>query len=397
MTQDKNTDEDGGINFFNFSMQAQTNTPKFEEGRKDWIQYGEDNLFGEYLIDLMNTSTKHNSLIKKKVAMTAGSGFIETEANKNFLRNEHGADDMDTIAFKNAYDLMVYGGFAFAATWDNGKQSVARKTYIDFAKVRVCKELEDDSKEAKRQSEGVPYYWISADWSNTRKAKNKPKLIQGFSEKYKDEATQLIWDVEYRPGVDYYTLPDYISSIDWISLDKEIAIFHLASVKNGFTPSMVISFKNGVPGDEEIRRFKKQLNSEYAGGANGSRAFVTFTEAGEEAPEFIPINLNSSDERFLQLEEQIQQNIIVAHGASPIVAGIAIAGKLGSSSEVLEAEVIFQKNVIDSKQNILLKSYNKVARFSGLEEDLELESITSVEELENEEINNEVKTEDNEQ
>lgn len=385
MEENKNIEE--GINFFNFSMQEDQSTPVFKEGKKEWVLWGNDNLYGDLLVDLINTSTKHNSLIKKKVSMTAGSGFVETEANRAFLRNEHGVDNMDTIAFKNAYDLMVFGGFAFAATWDNGKRNVARKTYVDFSKIRVCKDLDDGSEIAKMQEDGVQFYWYSADWSNIRKAKNKPELIQGFSEKYKKDATQLIWDVEYRPGCDYYTLPDYIGAMSWLQLDKEIATFHLSSVRNGFTPSMVISFKDGVPTDEEIKKFKRQLNKEYGGAENGSRAFVTFTAAGKEAPEFIPINLNSSDERFLILEDQIQSNIITAHGASPIVAGVATNGKLGSSSEVLEAEMIFQRNVIDSKQNILLNAYNKVARVSGVQEDLELEKLTSIEEIKEEDTN----------
>lgn len=389
MEEDKNID--GGINFFNFSMQSEQSVPVFKEDKKAWVSWGEDNLYGDLLVDLINTSTKHNSLIKKKVSMTAGSGFEETEDNKDFLRNEHGADNMDTIAFKNAYDLMVYGGFAFAVTWDNGKKNVARKTYMDFSKIRLCKDLDDGSEQAKMQADGVQFYWYSADWSNIRKAKNKPELLQGFSEKYKKNTTQLVWDVEYRPGCDYYTLPDYIGAMSWLQLDKEIATFHLSSVRNGFTPSMVISFKDGVPEDDEIRRFKKQLNNEYAGAENGSRAFVTFTAKGAEAPEFIPINLNASDERFLNLEEQIQQNIIVAHGATPQVAGVATAGKLGSASEVLEAEIIFQKNVIDPKQNILLNAYNRVARVSGVSEDLELVKFNNVEELKTDVNNNENK------
>ncbi len=378
--KDNNTKEEPNVSLFNFSMNSSDSTPVFKEGKALWIPYGDDNLYGTHLINLMNSSSKHNSLLRKKTNMATGNGFIKTPENTAFLENEHGVDDMDSIAFKNAYDLMGYGGFAYAITWDKGKKTIARKTYIDFKKVRLAKELDDDSEMARRQAEGVPFYYISADWSNTRKAKNKPQLIQGFSEKYKDESTQLVWDMEYRPGNDFYSLPDYISSISWIELDREISTFHLASVQNGFTPSMIISFKGGEPSREEIKKLKKQLNSEYGGSENASRAFVTFTAPGVEAPDFIPIEPNSSDERFLQLEQQIQQNIIIAHGANPQVAGIATAGKLGSSSEILEAELMFQKNVIETKQNILENSYNKIASINNVPE-LKLKYFNSVEEL----------------
>ena len=161
----------------------------------------------------------------------------------------------------------------------------------------------------------------------------------------------------------------------------KISNFHLSSTRNGFTPSMVISMKGGIPTEEERKQLKKDLKKEYAGTDNGSNVIMTFSDNGENAPEFIPINLNASDERFLQLEEQIQQNIIIAHGASPIVAGVAISGKLGSSDEVIESEQVFQRNVIDSKQKLLEKSYNKILKVNGINEKIELKGIKSFDEV----------------
>jgi len=367
--------KNNGLNFFSFSMDDK-NLPVFAENtRKDWVQYGDDNQYGEYLISLMNNSSKHNSLIKKKVNMAVGNGFKNEEFD--FIRNSNGKEDLNTIVYKNGYDLMVYGMYALAITWSRNKSKIARISYVDVSKVRIAKELNDDSDMAKRQADGVDFYYISSDWDSIRKEKHKPKLIQGFSEKYNDVTTQLMVVKEYRPGTDFYTLPDYISSIDWIELDKEIANFHLSSVHNGFTPSMIISFKGGIPTEEEMDDLYKKIQSKYGGSSNGSKVFITYSENGDTAPEFIPVNLNSSDQRFLQLEEQIQQNIIIAHGASPVVAGVATSGKLGSSSEIIEAETMFQTNVINAKQKLLERTYNQLARINGIEEELLLEGVKS--------------------
>ena len=368
---------DNAPKLFSFAAGSNLNTPTFSESKADWIPYGDNNLYNEFLVELLNTSSKHNSLVKKKVNMTAGEGFVETVENKEYLENINGKEDLSTIAFKCGYDLMTYGGYAYAITWSKDKKTIARHSYVDFGKVREAKQLQDESTMSKLQEEGVDFYYMSADWSNTRDEKNTPKLIQGFNEQFKDETTQLVYVTEYRPGCDYYTYPDYISSVDWIELDKEIANFHINSVKNGFTPSMIISFRGGIPSDEEMKKFNKKIQKEYAGTDNASRVFLTFSESGDTAPEFIPVNLNASDERFLQLEEQIQQNIVIAHGATPIVAGIAIAGKLGSSDEILEAEDVFQSNVIDTKQHLIEQSFNKIAKINGLTEPLELSGINS--------------------
>ena len=370
---------------FTFAAGSNLNTPVYRESKADWIPYGDNNLYNEFLVDLLNTSSKHNSLVKKKVNMAVGDGFVETEANREYLANVNGKEDLNDIVFKCGYDLMTYGGYCYAITWSKDKKTIARHSYVSFGKVREAKALEDDSEMANKQAEGVKFYYLSADWTNPKKEKNKPKLIQGFDDRFKDEVTQLVYVTEYRPGCDYYTYPDYISSVDWIELDKEIANFHINSVKNGFTPSMIISFKGGIPTDEEMKKFNKKIQKEYAGTDNASRVFLTFSESGDTAPEFIPVNLNASDERFLQLEEQIQQNIVIAHGATPIVAGIAIAGKLGSSDEILEAEDVFQANVIDAKQTLIERSFNKIAKINGLVEPLVLDGIKSVKEGSNDE------------
>ena len=363
-----------------FSLTPTESTPVFTESKADWIPYGSDNLYPEFLVNLRNTSSKHASLVRKKVNMSVGEGFVETPANSEFIANPNGKEDLNEIVFKNGVDLTLYGGYALAVTWSNDGTQIVRQSFVDYSKVRIAKVLEDGSDMANLQAEGVDFYYISADWSQYRKTKYIPELIQGFSEEHKGAKTQLIYVTEYMAGVDFYTLPDYLPAINWISLDYEISNFHLSSTRNGFTPSMVISMKGGIPTEEERKQLKKDLKKEYAGTDNGSNVIMTFSENGENAPEFIPINLNASDERFLQLEEQIQQNIIIAHGASPIVAGVAISGKLGSSDEVIESEQVFQRNVIDSKQKLLEKSYNKILKVNGINEKIELKGIRSFDE-----------------
>jgi len=368
--------------FFSFSIEKKENTPVFAETKANWINYGDDNLYPSYLIDLMNKSSKHNSLIKKKVNMIAGAGFVPNAVLSDFVQNIHGDEDMEDISFKLAYDLVTYGGFSMAITWDNERKGIARKTFIDHSKVRLAKMLVEAKDEPikgmyKMQQDGVDFFYTCSDWKQYRKEKHTPELWQGFHESYRSNPTQLISVNEYRAGVDFYTYPDYISAVDWIELDKEIANFHLSSVHNGFTPSMIISFKGGVPTEEAQKDTKKKLKKQYGGSDNASEVFVTFSKNAESAPEFIPINLNASDDRFIQLEEQIQANIIIAHGASPIVAGVAVAGKMGSSAEVIESEEMFQHNVIDAKQSIIERQFNRLLNVSGINEKIELRGIQS--------------------
>ena len=334
-------------------------------------------MYPNYLIGLMNGSSKHSAILKRKTDLTAGGGFI----NQNeFIKNVNGSEDLNDIVYKNAFDLNIFGAFALIVTWSKDRESIARVQYVDVRKIRITKEIDEKlNKEMyDRQQNGVDYFFISEDWDNVRKQKNKPMLMQGYSKEYnKDFPTQLLYVKEYRPGTEYYTLPDYISTVDWIELDKEVSNFHLKSVQNGFTPSMIINFNQGIPEDEEQAIISNKIKTKYAGTDNASNVFITFSDGSDSKPDFIPITLNDSDERFLMLEEHIMQNITTGHRIPPVIAGVQVEGKLGSTAEIIENEAIFQSQVINSKQALIERAYNKL--YNNSVEKLKLKVVKTFE------------------
>lgn len=354
-------------------------SPEFKTvNNKDYIYYGLNNDYPTILKSMMNTSSLHSSILKKKSDMTAGKGFdYETAEQKTFISNINGKETLDQIAYKNAYDLTLYGGFCYLVTWSKDKKSIARFQYMDWSCVRMVKELEDDSDMSKLQEQGVDFFMISSDWTQERKEKYKPKLVQGFSAEYKDETTQLVYVKMYRPGSeDTYPLPDYQASSTYIALDTEIALWHLSSVKNGFSPSMMINMI-GVPSDEEMKQFQRKLEQQYQGSSNASKVILTLSEDETQVPVITPLNLNDSDQRYKDLANQVKEQIIIGHRASSTAIGVPTAGKLGTSNEIIEAENVFQHNVIDNYQILIENSYTRLMNFNNIEGDLELNnSIT---------------------
>lgn len=369
--------------------------PEFKTlNNRDYILYGKKNDFPDILKEMMNTSSLHSAILKKKSDMSAGLGFeATTSEQKNFINNFNGSETLDEIVYKNAYDLALFGGYCFLVTWSKDKKSIARIQYMDWSKVRKVKELEDDSEVAVRQTEGVDFFQISSDWTQERKEKYKPEIVQGFSTKYNDVATQLVYVPMYRPGSeDVYPLPDYQACSTYIALDTEIASWHLNSVKNGFTPSMMINMI-GVPSDEEMKQFQRKLEEQYSGSANSSKIILTLSEDEAQVPIITPLTLNDSDERYKDLAQQVKEQIIIGHRASSTVVGVATAGKLGTSSEVIEAEAMFQHNVIDQYQYLLESHYNRIMNLNGIEGEILLnESVTF--KLDDVEEENEPKTEE---
>jgi len=344
---------------------------------KSYILYGDKNNFPEILKEMMNTSSLHNAILKKKADMSAGLGFVENEALKDFILNVNGSETLNQIVYKNSYDLALYGGFCFLVYWSKDKKSIARIQYMDWSKVRKMKELNDDSDIAIRQEQGVDFFEISSDWSQERKSQYKPKIVQGFSKDFNDASTQLVYVPMYRPGCeDSYPLPDYQACSTYIALDTEISSWHLNSVKNGFSPSLMINMV-GVPSDDEMIQFQRKIEQQYAGSSNASKVILTISEDETQIPQITPLTLNDSDQRYKDLAEQVKEQIVIGHRASNAAVGIATAGKLGSSNEIIEAEAMFKKNVIDQYQFLLTSSFNRIVNINNLNEELELEqSIT---------------------
>tara|TARA_R110001606_G_scaffold117801_6_gene247773 strand:+ start:590 stop:1768 length:1179 start_codon:yes stop_codon:yes gene_type:complete len=351
-------------------------SPVFEtKNNKDYILYGEGNNYPSVLLEMMNQSSLHNAILKKKAEMTAGQGFeIEDVEQKAFVSNINGSDTLDQIAYKNAYDLALYGGYCYLVTWSKDKKTIARLQYMDWSKVRKVKELDDDSEMQKRQAEGVDFFMVTSDWTQERKEKYKPEVIQGFSTEYNDATTQLVYVPMYSPNSeDVYPLPDYQACSVYIAIDTEISSYHLNSCKNGFLPSMMINLI-GVPSDDEMKKFEKKMQENYAGSSNASKVLLTVSEDETQVPVVTPLMLNASDERYKDLSEQTKEQIIIGHRASNEVVGVAVAGKLGTSSEVIEAEAMFQHNVINGYQNLITKSYTRIMNLNGIEGDLELKN-----------------------
>jgi hypothetical protein len=333
--------------------------PIFKEARNGhWIEYGSDNLYPQYLLDVFhNRSNKHKAIINRKVDMTTAQGIDYTTPElAKFIKNTWGEMDVEEIAVKINYDFEIHGGFALMVRWNLDGTRIAAIDYLPYHKCRLspCEE----------------FILISKDWSNVRRVENKPQEYPRFDPKMaKEEPAQVFYFVHNSVGVDYYPLPYYSSTLTWIELDYEVGNFHLSSVRNGFMPGFILNFATGIPTMEEMETAYKEFENKYTGSENAGKFILTFSEGQDQKPEFIPINLNDSDERFIMLHKEMMDEILIGHSVTnPLLFGIKTAGELGGKDQLLESLAIFQSTYITPKQKLIEKQLDKLARFAGVTE-----------------------------
>jgi hypothetical protein len=334
--------------------------PTFKENRNNlWIDYGKDNLYPQFLLDVFNNySNKHKAIINRKVDMTTGNGIKEpmTPELQKFSANKWGSKDLEEISVRINFDYEICGGFAILVRWNVDGTSIAAIDFLPFDKCRLspCEEK----------------ILVSKDWSNPRRNENKPVEYCRFSpRKAVDYPSQIFYFVEETNGVDYYPLPYYSSTLNWISLDYEVSNFHLSSVRNGFQPGFILNFSTGIPTLEEMDSAYKEFEKRYTGTDNAGKFILTFSEGQEQKPEFIPINLNDSDERFIMLHKEMMDEIFIGHQVTdPQLFGIRVPGELGGRDQLLENLAMFQSVYVSSKQGVIEKQLDKLAKWANVVE-----------------------------
>ena len=321
--------------------------------RDGWITWGRENDYPKYLQSLMDKSSKHNAIIKSKASMIGGGGWNDNglETNRQFIVNS----DLDDTLLKISYDFELYGNFALNIIWSRDRQSIAKVNYIDVSKVRVM---------TPEPGQSVKKFVVSDDWCRVRH--NKPVIYSAFNLQDRADASQILWVKDFRPGSEYYSLPEYISAQNWIELEYEISQFHKSSIQNGFLPSMVINFSAQIPSPEEMDSVIKRLKNEYEGAANGGKVIFTFSDGAQNAPMITPINPNNSDERFINLNREVTEGIMSGHRViNPSLFGIRTEGELGGKNTILESMDIFNAQYIKPKQRVIENIINEIALVNG--------------------------------
>jgi len=348
---------------FAFSWQGyQHKVPLFIENKsQQWVSYGVENDYPNYLLNLYRRSAKHNAIVNGKVGYIVGKGWTseeETPAAKAFLDSPtfpNAYDSMNDLTQKLTLDMEIYNGFALEVTWSRGG-GIAEICHVDFHRVRADKD------------EKMFYVY---DWYDEYEVRQFPQLnqinqIPAFDPDNRI-GKQLFYYRAYSAGVKVYPLPEYLGGTAYIELDVEIANFHVNNIKNNFWGSYLINFPNGIPTPEESDAIERQMKMKFGGTDNAGRFLVNFSDSPETKPELTPLTPSDLDKQFDILNKTVQQEIFVAHRVtSPMLFGVKTEGQLGGRAEMVESYEIFKATYIEDRVQRIERSVNYLASFNGV-------------------------------
>tara|TARA_R110000782_G_scaffold5892_3_gene20395 strand:- start:2215 stop:3417 length:1203 start_codon:yes stop_codon:yes gene_type:complete len=326
---------------------------------KEFVKNGADNQFPQHLIELYNRSSINAACINSIVQGVIGQGLT---ANEDFYlqRANSAGESWNDVFAKAALDFKLHGSWALEIIYSNDRTRL-EAYHVDFSYVRA---------QEKDHRGHVPGYFISSKWSvKGRFAKGvyehpDVEYLPTFNtERKEEEGRQLYVHNDYRPGQEYYPLPDYVAALRIIELDTEVDNFHTNNIKSGLAPSLSITtFTNGS--DEQLRSIEEQLNANYAGTNNAGSLIYMDVADRDTAPIITPIPQNGADAYYSTVNDLVMQKILTAHRiTSPMLLGIKEAGQLGGRAEMLDAHLLFLNLVILPFQQEMLKSFEGVMSF----------------------------------
>lgn len=347
------------IKIFTFNEAYEAPEYKYNKSR-GFIEWGKKNIYPKYILDLYNNygSTTHKSIINKKVKLISGQGLEEVSSPE--LAEFISKNKLNKEIRKATLDYELYNGFAFEVIWNREGTELTSVKHIPIHKLRIGIQNDDIQ---------FDHFWFSNDWEQYRKAEYEPEWIRKYNPLVK-QGKQLYFYSEYNPACDgLYPIPGYSTTMNWVEMDYEISRFHLNQVKQGYSPSFILNFSSGIPSIEEQDAFYKEFKRNYSGTENSGKIILTYSDGIDGKPELIPIQLNDSDDRFMLLVDQIENNIVKGHEIPPQLV-ILTPGKLGSSEEREELGQEFQKDYVSPRQTQIEEVLNEILAPFGEEVEL---------------------------
>lgn len=349
------------------SLSAMTDLPTIKESRnKDYVEYGSSNLYPEYLKDMFNTSPTHNAIVKTKAQMVVGDGWIYDDTLLDEAKKIEVIKILNFIK-RDMYDLsldyQIFGAMAFEIIWSLDFSKVVEVNRIDVSKLRSGKF--DDGE--------VEEWYYKRDWANRRE---DAVCIPVLDLSNRQDHRQIIYIPGQMVSNEYYAEPQYISSMDWITLESQVGLYYRSLIENGFNPSLVVKIFRRPGSQEERDQTVGDLKRTFGGVKNTGKAMVMFSDGKELAPEVMPIEVANVDKQFTVIADQITQKILTGERATtPELFGIAVPGQLGSGD--FETKVkCFSKFVIAPDQFIFEQAVNKILRLNGYDVNLKLNPFT---------------------
>jgi hypothetical protein len=345
------------------------NTPVITESKRDnWVEYGEDNNYYQFLIDSYTNSTTNNAIINNVSRLLYGKGLSALDASKK--PNEYAqlkALIKDDCLRKLFIDRKMLGQAAIQVHYNDKHDKILKALHLPVNLIRA---------EKCNETGLIEGYYYSDNWLDTKKY--TPKRYSAFGSS-KDKI-EILFIQPYSVGMKYYSKVDYHGALPYATLEEEISSYLINEVQNGFSGTKVVNFNNGIPTEEQQDEISRRVLGKLTG-SRGQKVIVAFNDNQESKTTVDDIPLNDAADQYQFLSEECMRKIMLGHTVtSPLIFGIATSTGFSSNADELKNSVVlFDNMVIRPMQDEMLSAIDQILAFNGISLKLYIKTLQPLE------------------
>ena len=352
-------------------LQSYTAPSIIEQKNKDWVQYGDDNNYYQYLIDLYHSSPTNNACIKGTVDQIFGKGLEVTRASRDLagyieFKKMFSNDCIRAIAM----DLKMLGQASFQLVKSKDRKKYVQAKHFPQQTLRPAKCNEKGE---------IEKYYYCPDWANLKRG-HTPIEFRAFG--YDQNANECILTIKpYSTGSFYFAPVDYQGGTQYANLEAEISNFHINNIMNGLAPSMLINFNNGQPPAEVKDTVEAQIKQKFGGSSNAGRFIISWNDGADSKADITPVQLSDAHNQYQFLSSEAMQKIMVSHRVvSPMLLGIKDNSGFGNNAEEMKtASILFDNVVVRPFQRLIIDAVTQVLNFNGYNLNLYFKTLQPLE------------------
>jgi hypothetical protein len=306
------------------------------------LGWDSDNAYPQRMVDLIACSGVATRCVNRFKRFIVGRGFSDPLIYKS-VTNKNGVT-MDKLLNLCANDYAALYGFAIHVKY-NGLGQITERNYMPFQDTRLAlngqiayyNNWDGSSQTSKFNRADIVYL----NRFNPTKVIEEINELEGLSyaEKVSKYPGQVLWYSQ--AGFNAYPVGLADPVAEDIETDYQAKLYKNKNIRTSFTSSgMYIDF--GVSESENVRFQKQQVLTEFQGADGAGNIMYVEVEPGQQAPTFTPFNAGSGvDNRFEYHEKSVEQAIVKCFAIPNILAGVLQPGSLATSSELIEAYIIY--------------------------------------------------------
>lgn len=345
-------------------------SPVIQENKKnDFIEYGSDNNYFQYLIDRYLYSATNNAIITGVTNMIYGKGIDALDSNKkpNEYAQMRSIIKGDMLK-KVALERKMLGMAAMQVVMEKGKVKTLDHFPMHTLRAEKCND--------KGEIEAWYYY---PDWTKIKPSESA-KRIPAFGFGNGNEV-EIYVIKPYVSGFHYYTPIDYSGALPYSVLEEEISDYLINDVQNGFSGTKVINFNNGIPTEEMRDQIKRDVLGKLTG-SRGEKVIVAFNANAESKTTVEDIPLNDAPAHYDYLSKECFEKLIVGHRVtSPMLLGIRETGGglSNNADEIKTATLLFDNIVIKPYQLEIVDALDEILAVNEIKLKLYFRTIQPLE------------------